>query len=186
MSLLVLGSTHYAESPQDEGDVRSTVNVVNNDKQPAVAESTPDFNATERDPDTEGGLTTRAVADHVTPSTQYQRPNSNANTDFAAPIDSQISTSGSAAAREDAGQWGHGTLHYQNATEPTIREGAAFEDVYFAAVKPPIQDGTLDYMIPSRTPDDGTSQTVQQASKAAARRAVERNAYQRFLEDRTS
>lgn len=185
MSTLLLGQNFAGEAPSDEGDVRSTITVIDNESPTAVAERSPDFNSMERDPDTEGGLTDRNVSDYVVASERWVPDVGNANRDFAAPINSQVSTSGTAAARESAGQWGHGSARYSDATEPTIRDGAQFDNQYFSAGRPPIQDGSIDYMIPSRTPDDKTAQDSQQAANAAARQAARAAVYQRFLNERT-
>lgn len=185
MSTLLLSQNHAASMPADDSEVRSTITVVNNEAPPSVASDLPDYNTAERDPDTEGGLTPRAVSDFVVPSERWVPEVGNANTDFSAPIDNQVSTSGTAAAREMSGRWGHGSARWSDATEPTIREGAAFNDTYFAANRPGIQDGTLDYMIPSRTPDDKSAQDQQVAANAAAHQAARAALYQRFLSDRT-
>lgn len=170
-------------APMDEGDIRSTTNVVDPDGSEAVAVASPDFNSMERDPDTEGGLTTRGVADKVAASEQYLPLIGNANTDFAAPINSQVSTAGTAAAREAAGQWGHGSAQWTEAIEPTIRPGTEFDRTYFRATRPPIQDGALDYMIPARRPDTDQAASDQAASANASRAAMA-NLYQSFLESR--
>lgn len=181
MSTLLFTGEFRGEAPSDEGDVRSTITVVDHESPDAVADHRPDFNSNETDPDTEGGLTTRDVADWVSPSQQYKPIPGNANTDFSA-LDSRISAVGTAAQREEAGQWGHGSQQWSDATEPTIREGAAFDDVYFSASRPPIQDGTLDYMLPSRRPDTQDAESVQRAVQAAQRKATQAALYQTFLE----
>lgn len=186
MSTLLLGSNFAGESAMDEDDVRSTVTVIDNESATATAEREPEFNTMERDPDTEGGLTDRNVSDYVTPSERWIPNTGNANRDFAAPINSQVSTSGTAAERELAGHWGHGSARWSDATEPTIREGNKFEDTYFSANRPPIQDGSMDYMLPSRTPDSSNAQDSQVAAKAAAVKAANAAMYQRFMESRTA
>ena len=170
-------------APMDEGDVRSTTNVVSPDGSEAVADRSPEFNTMERDPDTEGGLTTRSVADKVNASEQYAPLIGNANTDFAGPINDQVSTSGTAAAREAAGQWGHGTAQWSESIEPTIRPGTEFDRTYFRASRPPIQDGALDYMIPARRPDSAQAGSDIAAANNASRAAVA-GLYQTFLESR--
>src|SRR5690242_20621480 len=130
MSTLLLGSNFAGEAPSDEDDVRSTITVIDNESPTAVAEREPEYNAMERDPDTEGGLTNRNVSDYVVPSERWVPDVGNANTNFARPIDEQVSTSGTAAQRELEGQWGHGSARWSDATEPTIREGQAFDDMY--------------------------------------------------------
>lgn len=184
MSTLLLGSNFAGESAMDEDDVRSTITVVDNESPTATAEREPEFNTMERDPDTEGGLTDRSVSDFVSPSVRWVPNVGNANTDFSAPIDSQVSSSGTAAQREMEGQWGHGSARWSDATEPTIREGQAFDDMYFKANRPAIQDGSMDYMTASRTPDDASAQDSVVASKEASAKAARAAMYQRFLENR--
>lgn len=186
MSTLLLGSNYAGEAPSDEGDVRSTITVVDHDSPTAVAETSPEFNTAERDPDTEGGLTTRQVADKVNPSEQYPRPVSNANTDFAAPINSQVSTSGTAAEREESGQWGHGTMQWSEALEPVYREGAAFDNIYFSARRSPIQDGAPDSMRPARPASDSVAAHDKAAAAEAARKAATANLYAQFTAERLS
>lgn len=183
MSTMLYSLPHRGEVTPDDGDVRSTTNVIDNDASSAVAETRPDFNANESDPDTEGGLTPREVSDYVTPGQRYVPNVGNANTDFAAPINSQVSTAGRAPAEEMAGRWGHGAMQWSDATEPTIREGGAFDDVYFSANRPPIQDGTMDYMIPARRPDTADAESISRGSKAESRAAARRSMYQTFLDN---
>ena len=185
MSTLLYGQQR-ADIPGDGDDARSTISVVRPDEPTATAERSPEFNAIpETDPDTGGGLTTRQVSDYVVGSERYVPNIGNANADFAGPINSQVSTSGRAPSEEAAGRWGHGTLRRSEALEPTIREGAAFDNVYFSAKRPPIQDGALDYMQRSRNPDDATAEQVAAAAKEAARRAASADLYRRFLESRS-
>ncbi|HJY05897.1 MAG TPA: hypothetical protein VJ323_06245 [Bryobacteraceae bacterium] len=185
MSTLLYGQQHYVEGASDEADARSTVTVVDHDGIKPEATTRPEFNNVERDPDTEGGLTTRDVSDYVEGRERYAPASGNANTDFSVIVDSQISTAGDAPAREAAGQWGHGSMQWSDATEPAIREGANFDNVYFAAEKAPIQDGAHDYMIPARYPDDASAQGSQEAAKIASRKAAEASLYARFLQERT-
>jgi hypothetical protein len=180
MTLLYVSRNHV---PLDEGDVRSTTNVVNPDDESANAKAAPEFNTVERDPDTEGGLTPRAVSDKANASVHYPPLIGNANAPFDALVNAQVSTSGTAAQREIAGEWGHGTGYFQEAIEPTIRPGTEFDNTYFKASRPPIQDGTMDYMLPSRRPDTAVSGGDQAAANRAAREA-RANLYQAFLEGR--
>lgn len=175
----------YAGSvPADEADTRTTITVVAPDSESAEATHAPDFNTAEHDIDTEGGLTSRAVADYYHPKVKYAPPVGNANTDFTAEVDSTISTKGTAAERELAGQFGHGTMPYAESIEPTIREGGAFDNIYFAAGKTPVQDGTMDYMTAARFADDQTAANMQSSSAAATKAATQADLLQRFLEAR--
>lgn len=184
---LLYGRSQYHEGASDVDDVRSTVTIVDGEDITPEAKSDPEFNHVDTDPDTEGGLTTRDVSDRVHASEPVALDVAgNATTDFSGPIDSQVSTSGTAAARESAGEWGRGTARYTDSIEPVIREGAEFNDVYFSAKRPTIQDGALDYMVASRQPDDGTAEANAASSAAAARKAAAAAMYQRFLDDRTN
>ena len=177
MSTLLYG-IRDSVSP-DEAEVRSTVTVVDNDASSAEADNAPDFNEFESDPDTEGGLTTRQVASHVVPSTQSVNPAlAQANTEHNEIINRQVSSSGTAAAREAAGMWGHGTLQFAEGIEPTIRDGAAFGEEFFAADRDAIQTGSGDYMTP--TPSDYSNEKVQATANRNARQAA--SPYSKFLE----
>lgn len=186
MTLLYTGKQFYTEAPSDEGDVRSTVTIVDGEDITPTATADPEYNHVETDVDTEGGLTTRDLSSRVHASEQYVPAAGNANADPVAAINAQVSTAGAAPAKEASGVWGHGSAYWQDSTEPTIRDGAEFNDVYFSANRPTIQEGTLDYMIPNRYPDDSTAQSAQEASVLAARKAASAAMYQRFLDDRTN
>lgn len=163
----------------DEEHVRATVTVVEDDTD-AVETKRPDFNDADTDPDTGGGLTTRQLASNVTPSSQYAPFIGNANDDLNARIDDQVSTSGTAAAREATGEWGHGTLHIQDATEPTIRDGGAFGEDYFHTGDRIVQDGTGAYMSSNRYADDATASAAQELAQRASRDASNGAIYARF------
>ena len=62
MSTQLLSLNNADVVDTDESDVRSTVTVVDNDAIPAVADSAPDTNEVQTDPDTGGGLTAHAIA----------------------------------------------------------------------------------------------------------------------------
>jgi hypothetical protein len=61
-------------------------------------------------------------------------------------VDAQISLQGTAAAREAAGVFGHGTMSYAESIEPVLREGAVLGDEYLVAIKPDIQHGAGHYL----------------------------------------
>jgi len=163
--------------PADEATVRSTITVVQDDAPPAEMDAAPDFNETETDPDTEGGLTTHQLASHVIPSVQYVPHVGNANEDLNAIVDDRISTSGTAAAREMAGEWGHGTLKVVEGIEPAIRDGARFGNEYFAADNRPLA-ASGDYMTPAQPADAATVARAQATGTDNARDAVSQSQYQ--------
>lgn len=186
MSTSLILSQNRAETPREENDVRSTTNVVREDAPSAVADHTPQFNETDIfDPETEGGLTDRNLYGHVVPSQQYVPAIGNANTDFGAPIDSQISTAGTAPARESAGEWGHGSMQIVESIEPTIREGGAMGNDYFSAQTRQIQRGMRTDLVGARNPDGSDAASDQQVGKTAARDAANAALYARFLEQTT-
>lgn len=119
----------------DENVVRRNTYVVHADAPPAEAQGAPDWNELETDPNPELGMVGRQVASDFHGRVQYA-PNW---TDDSAVISGaeaqqqQIATSGTAAARERAGQFGHGTMEYAVGIEPVIRDGASYGADYFTA-----------------------------------------------------
>lgn len=179
MSTLLYGMVRTAV-PADEAEIRSTTDVVDHDAPSAEMDSAPDFGEFDSDPDTEGGLTSRQLASHVIPSVQSVNPAlAEANSEHNAIIDRQVSSSGTAAAREAAGEWGHGTLHIQEGIEPTIRDGAAFGEEYFKAERDPIQTGMGAYMTPAAPGNVDENARVQATANRNAREAA--SPYSQFL-----
>lgn len=159
--------------PSSEMEVRSTVTAVDNDAPSAVADHAPDFNEHLTDPDTEGGLTPHQLGSYVVPSEQYAPWHSGAaNAEHNEIVNRQVSTSGTAAAREAAGEWGHGTMHVQEGIEPTIRDLPQMGNSYFAADQPDIQQPMGDYMTPSRAADPEFLASVQSTGNANSRQAA--------------
>ena len=173
MSTLLFG-TYRDSVPQNEKDVRTTVTVVDNDAPPSMQEQAPDFNDVKTDPYTEGGLTTHQLASRVTPSEKYVPHVGNSNDADAmfGRVNDQVSTSGTAAAREMAGQWGHGTMMVVEGIEPTIVDGHAMGDEYFDAGKHKVQAGAGNYMTPSRQADNTSLSEVQATGNENARAAA--------------
>lgn len=63
-----------------------------------------------------------------------------ATADYRA-VDGQIATSGTAARREDAGQWGHGSMPYSSSLGGEWHENSRFGLTRFVAWKTDIQEG---------------------------------------------
>jgi hypothetical protein len=165
--------------PDSEAHVRSTTGVVDTSAPSAVMPDTPDWNEFESDPDTEGGLTTRQLASHVIPMSKYAPHLGNANTDFNAPIDSQVSTSGHAAAQEAAGVWGHGTMQIVEGIEPTIVDGHQLGDEYFKAGV--TDNPSINGVRPPVNSDPNTAAQSAATGELAARKAVQRSMYADWL-----
>ena len=154
MSTLLFGLKRGA-SPASEPSVRSTITVVDDGAPSAVAEHSPEYNGAddERYAHQSGGLTRHDEAAYQAPSAQYVPVITTANSDFVGAVNRQISTAGTAAARELAGHWGHGTFNFTDATEPAIDHSREFGSDYFVADNrvarvssqmEPINDGPID------------------------------------------
>ena len=153
-----------------------------NDAEPAAVEQyAPEYNDAHTDPDTDGGLTPHKLASHVIPSERYVPNLGNADTDFAAPINDQVSSSGTAAAREAAGIWGHGTMKVVEGIEPVIRDGDQLGNDYFTTWDRP-NAGSAAFMTPSASADPATVAQSQATGTANARAAVAVSQYQAMLD----
>lgn len=143
----------------------------------------PDWNEFESDDSSElTGLSPREKASYFEPSQQYIPFTATANENHNEIVDNQVSTSGTAAAREAAGVYGHGTMQTTIGIEPVIRDGAAFGNDYFTRGAVDIQDGAGNYMTPAES--DNWAQAVAQANAtASARQAAMDSLYASFLQN---
>lgn len=147
--------------PANQTEVRSTVTVVDHDAPSAVAEHMPDVNEVLTDPDTEGGLTRHDVGAYQRDSEQYVPFHAaDANAEHDQIVNRRISSSGTAAAREMAGEWGHGTMRFSQSIEPAWKDGTQFGSEYFAAEKAPIQEPAGRFMTASTDPDSGRAGSI--------------------------
>jgi len=178
MSTLLYG-INATGVPGDEATVRSTVTVVADDTA-AVQPDAPDWNETRTDPVTEGGLTPHDLASHVVPSVRYVPDMGDSNAEHNEIVNRQVSSSGTAAAREASGVQGHGTLMVTQGIEPTIVDGHEFREDYFAAHDRIAQQDVTPYMTPGRTADSATSAAAQAAGEAASRAAAQASQYAAF------
>ena len=140
--------------PQSEMQVRSTIQPLRDDEADAQLSEAPDVNQV--DTDSSGqltGLPTRDTSGYVEPSEKYAPWWADAaSTPHNILVDQQVSSSGTAAAREMAGQAGHGTMQIEISLEPEISDGRAFGNDYFSAYPAPIQEGAGDYLSPVADP----------------------------------
>lgn len=120
-------------------DVVTTVTDVDPDDAPAVADDAPDYNELYVDEVTNGGLTGAQLASAVTPSQRsVALPTGlDVNRAVQAEINDGQATKGTAAGREAAGIFGHGTLKIVEGIEPVLRDGGAFGNAYFSAENRP-------------------------------------------------
>lgn len=160
---------HIAPVEIGENQVRTTVTVVNQDAPESVADDAPDFNEIQRDGVTEGGLTTHDLASAVIPSEQYRpTPHDDTGDAIQSRVNDRIATSGAAAAKEETGEWGHGTMKIVEGIEPAI-PATPFDGRYFAALPHAVE--STDYMTPG--PVDNAASGEAQAAAVAASQAAQ-------------
>jgi len=167
-----------APVPVDEKVVRSTATPVEKDAPAAVQEHAPDFNERPTGDDNPNlGIVNRTEASHWIQGEQYPPfwgAEVSEQYQHNAIIDRQVSTSGTAAARESAGQFGHGTASYAIGIEPQgdLREGGKLGNDYFSAGKPDIQSDAGNYMSIPPGADQMAIAKVNATGKQATRQAA--------------
>lgn len=180
MTGMVLWLNETPDASLTEAEVRSTVEPIRTDASPEL-NAPPEFN--EIDTDESGqlvGLSPRVMAGDTTDSQQYSPWWADLMQDHNAIIDEQVSSSGTAAKRELAGEQGHGTLQYTQSMEPVIRAGAAFGNDYFLSNPAVIQDGAGDYMNPMAS-DSFANAIAQSQATLASRKAYNDSLFADFL-----
>ena len=140
-----LGASHGV--PQDESAVRSTIEPIRVNSDSAELQDAPEWNEIQTDDSGElVGLSPRMVAGDTHDIEKYAPIIDTFNHNRI--IDDQVSSSGTAAAREASGVQGHGTMQWTESLEPVIRDGGAYGNDYFAADPVDIQSGAGEYMSP--------------------------------------
>lgn len=185
MTSLFFGALVNSGVPADENAVRRNTAPVEIHAEPAMMDAGPDFNEKiETDDNPNLGLDPRQLASHVIPSEKY-RPfwieDVTAGDEHNAIVDRQVSSSGTAAMRESAGQFGHGTLMVTEGIEPVqdLRDGGKFGNEYFTRHERDVQEGAGNYM--STPPgDQATTSMVAATGKTAAQKAREASAFNSF------
>lgn len=188
MTSLFFGTLRDSSPPADENIVRRTTYVVDNSAPPAEAKGAPEWNELETDPNPTLGMVNRQVASDWHQPDKYAgfwNALVNGADEHNAIIDRQVSTSGTAAAREAAGEFGHGTAAYAIGIEPTLREGGALGNDYFLANNPPVQDSASNMLGASQNLDGDTNGAIAAYGKDAARdanaAAISASLYNQFL-----
>lgn len=172
--------------PADEKVVRTTAEPYEADAPPAVMASTPEQQEVFTDPNPDLGMTSRQVASYYQPG-EKGVPNWIPESDSAylhnAIIDRQVATSGTAAAREAAGQWGHGTMPLTVGIEPVrdLADGGKMGNEYFVRTPRDIQE-TADATMMTVPPgyDQGIKGSVTAEGKQNARESAMASAYNMF------
>lgn len=142
MPSIMFGQLEDAEVPADQNVVRRNTAPVDLAEAPAEAPNAPEFNEFDADSNPRIGLVTRGVAGDYTPTEKFSPSWADEvdNADqFNRIVDVQVSNSGTAASREKAGQYGHGSMAVSRSIEPIVRDGGAMGNDYFAAYDPDIQ-----------------------------------------------
>jgi hypothetical protein len=174
---LLFGQMGNNGVPADERVVRNTATPVLQDAPPAVQPEAPVWNEPiESDQNPNLGLVNRTLASHWVEGEQYAPFWSTSVDDqwqHNNIVDRQVSSSGTAAAREAAGHFGHGTASYAVGIEPvqTLQGSGGFGNEYLSAGKPPIQGPAGNYMSVPPGYDGIVTQDVMATGKVAARQA---------------
>lgn len=169
-------------TPLTETEARETMEPIRTDGVGAESQHAPDWNEVETDASSQLiGLAPRAKGAD-TRDTEKSVPwwTTLASADYSSVIDRQVSSSGTAARREESGQTGHGTMQYEQSMEPVIRDGAAFGNDYFVSNDRAIQDGAGAYM----TADENSqwlNVVAAQKARTSSRQAYQASLYQNLL-----
>lgn len=138
-----LYALHTVRAPDEELQARATTEKLPVIEEPAEADSAPDFNETVTSPVSHAGLSTHQMASQWNEPQQYApqwADQANVTPSFASVNDPQAKA-GTAAGREMAGAFGHGTVAFAQGIEPVIRAGAVFGGAYFAVNGDPTDRG---------------------------------------------
>jgi hypothetical protein len=173
--------------PADEQEVRATTEKVDVDSPPAVMVDAPTTGVVETDSSSQiSGIHNHQLAsqwiqgEKFTPSWLGNVDADAVNDDL---IDSQVSSSGTAAARESQGVFGHGSMSYAVGIEPVqgLSPGGVFGETYFSADNPNVQSTMGNYMSSPPGYDKEFTAAVSDTAKRQARYAKEATLYAHFL-----
>jgi hypothetical protein len=178
MTSLYYGMLRQTAVPADEATVRGQADPVDHDAPPAVMEAGPDKNQLSTDNNTTvTGLARRDMASYWQEGRRTQ-PEWAGRVDDSyqhnAIVDRQVSSSGKAAAKEAAGEWGHKSLSYAIGIEPVsdLVDGGRLTNTYFEANRQHLADRTGYNVQPPPGYDGLQSAKVAETGKAEARKAA--------------
>jgi hypothetical protein len=172
---LILANMRH-EVPADEVTVRSNTYVTHNDASPAEQQGPPEFNEVETDPDPTIGMEQRNMASMWVEGEQYTpfwaSNEVETNKAINTRVNDTIASSGTAAARELSGEFGHGTAKYAVGIEPVqdLQGHGGYGADYFTFDKPTAQEYAGDYMT-SPIVDRDVQIAVSQAGRNSSRDA---------------
>jgi hypothetical protein len=172
--------------PADEKVVRQTATPYDRDAPAAMQDSMPDRGEVETDPNPTLGMVNRQKSSLWVQGKKFfpwWKGSVDESYEHNAIIDRQVSTSGTAAAREAAGEWGHGTASFAVGIEPVgdLTDGGAFSNEYFKRNDRDIQE-TADPTMMSVPPgyDQSVNGRVSAEGKVASRAAAMAGMYNTF------
>ena len=180
MTSLLYGAVGSYPVPADENIVRMTTAPVTPDAPPAMATDAPEQSEVETDSNPTLGMATRQLA-----STWHEPVKGapewadRATARHDAIVNERWASSGTAAAREASGEFGHGTMAYAEGIEPVkgLTDGGRFDNSYFTVNDRQIQGTTGDYMSVPPGSDADTTASLAGAAATASRKASEAAAY---------
>lgn len=185
MASIMFGQLSTIGVPADEKVVRSTATPVDVNAAPAMQDDMPEMSEVETDPNPTLGMVNRQKASKWIDRIKFV-PSWLSSVDHQyehnAAIDRQVSTSGTAAAREASGEWGHGTMPAAIGIEPVgdLREGGKMGNEYFVTNERDIQETMTDSMTLPPGSDQGLSGRVAATGKREARNAAMAGSYNTF------
>jgi hypothetical protein len=184
MTSLFMGALVRTGVPADEAVVRNTATPVDHDAPAAMQDDMPMMGEVETDSNPNLGMESRQLASKWTEGRRDAPdwiPTVATQDESNQIVNRQVSTSGTAAAREAAGVTNK-NLSYAVGIEPVgdLTEGGKMGNTYFVRHDRPIQDGMGNYMTPANGGDRKTIGQVAQAGKQNARDAAEAAAYTAF------
>lgn len=168
--------------PADEKVVRNTAVPYDRDAPAAMMDDQPQQQEVDTDPNPMLGMVNRQKASKWFPSIKVP-PFWKASVDDQAQhnliVDRQVSSSGTAAAREAAGEFGHGTAAYAVGIEPVgdLQDGHRMGNEYFKANEVGIQSTMGDMMTTPPGTDQSTKGAVAGMGKIYARQAATAGLY---------
>jgi hypothetical protein len=168
--------------PADEKVVRNTATPVDDNTPAAMQTDMPEMGEVETDHNPNLGMVNRQLASKWIPSVKFSpfwKPNVDDQAQHNLIIDRQVSSSGTAAAREAAGEFGRGTAAYAIGIEPVgdLQQGHKMGNEYFKANDPGIQSTMGDAMSTPPGTDQSTKGAVAGMGKVYARIAATAGLY---------
>lgn len=184
MPSLFMGHLAWSGVPADEKVVRNTATPVDDLKPAAVMDDMPEQQEIETDSDPNLGMVNRTLASHWVQGTKTSPewiPRVSAVTDSTRIINEQVSSSGTAASREQAGNV-NPNLSYAVGIEPVqdLGQAGGFGETYFKTHERDIQATMGDEMTVAPGYNQRKTQDVSESGKKNARRSAQGSLYDSF------